>query len=97
MDEVKEWAEEIKFQIIFREDQSEEPMILDFLEEEGLHTSVYNKKCTSLNQKKKITRKTIKKIVKKMSRESCINKVKRKILTRVWVNIENRSNKMIKI
>jgi hypothetical protein len=58
--EVREWAEEIEFLIIYKEVLSEAPMTLGFLEEEELLTSVYNRRCTNLNLKKKINRKTIK-------------------------------------
>ena len=58
--EVREWAEEIEFLIIYREVLSEAPMTLGFLEEEELLTSVSNRRCTNLNLKKKINRKTIK-------------------------------------
>jgi hypothetical protein len=58
--EVREWAEEIEFLIIYKEVLSEAPMTLGFLEEEELLTSVFNKRCTNLNLKKKINRKTIK-------------------------------------
>ena len=58
--EVREWAEEIEFLIIYREVLLEAPMTLGFLEEEELLTSVSNRRCTNLNLKKKINRKTIK-------------------------------------
>ena len=56
---MKEWAEKIKFLSVYRA-QSEALMILCFLEEEELHTSVYNRKCKNLNLKKKINRESIK-------------------------------------
>ena len=76
MVEVKEFLEENEFLIIYKKALSEELMILDFLEEEELLTSAYNRKCTNLNLKKKIIKKTIKNKMKKMSRKNITLKIK---------------------